>query len=112
MQTAMSSETKTAELPGIVYRTSCQNPGCGITFDLRITHQNAGLLSGMMACPRCRRRGGMLKLQGRLDNKLLAAKLVYRATGVASTADEDEPLFGEDQPCNSQIWLSARFYPG
>jgi hypothetical protein len=52
-----------------------------------------------MACPRCRRHGGMLKPQGRLGNKLLAAKLLYRTTGVASTlADEDAPLFGEDQP--------------
>ena len=52
----------------------------------------------MIACPRCRRHGGMLKPQRRLGNKLLAAKLLYRATGVASTlADEDEPLFGEDQ---------------
>jgi hypothetical protein len=25
MQTAMSTETKTAELPGVVYRTACQN---------------------------------------------------------------------------------------
>jgi hypothetical protein len=41
----------------------------------------------------------MLKPQGRLGNKLLAAKLLYRATGVTSTlADEDAPLFGEDQP--------------
>jgi hypothetical protein len=30
---------------------------------------------------------------------LFAAKLLYRATGVASTrADEEEPLFGENQP--------------
>src|SRR5205823_11572237 len=29
MQTAMSSETKSAERPGVVYRTVCQNPGCG-----------------------------------------------------------------------------------
>jgi len=41
----------------------------------------------------------MLKPQGRLGNKLFAAKLLYRATGVVSTrADEEEPLFGEDQP--------------
>jgi hypothetical protein len=41
----------------------------------------------------------MLKPQGRLGNKLFGAKLLYRATGVASTrADEEEPLFGEDRP--------------
>jgi hypothetical protein len=99
MQTAMSTETKATERPGVVYRTACQNPGCGATIDLRITPQNASLLSGTMACPRCRRHGGMLKPQGRLGKKLFAAKLLYRTTGVASTrADEDEPLFGEDQP--------------
>ena len=98
MQTAITAETKTAERLGVVYRTVCQNPGCGATFDLRITPQNASLLSGTMACPRCRRHGGMLKPQGRLGNKLFAAKLLYRATGVASTSAEDEgPLFGEDR---------------
>jgi hypothetical protein len=99
MQTAMSTGIKTSERPGITYRTVCQNPGCGAIFDLRIAPENASLLSGTMACPRCRRHGGMLKPQGRLGNKLLAAKLLYRATGVAWTlADEDAPLFGEDQP--------------
>src|ERR1700692_1177582 len=84
MQTPINTETKTGDRPGIVYRTLCQNPGCGASFDLRITPQNASLLSGTMACPRCRRHGGMLKPQGRLGNKLFAAKLLYRATGVAS----------------------------
>jgi hypothetical protein len=99
MQTPMRTKTKSAERPSVVYRTICQNPGCGASFDLRITPQNASLLSGTMPCPRCRRRGGMLKPQGRLGNKLFGAKLLYRATGVASTrADEEEPLFGEDQP--------------
>jgi hypothetical protein len=94
MQTAMSTGIKTSERPGITYRTVCQNPGCGAIFDLRIAPENASLLSGTMACPRCRRRGGMLKSQGRLASKLFAAKLLYRATGVASTrADEEEPLF-------------------
>lgn len=97
MQTAMTS--KTTERPGVVYRTVCQNPGCGATFDLRITPENASLLSGTLACPRCRRHGGMLKPQGRLGNKLFGAKLVFRATGVAySRADEEEPLFDEEQP--------------
>ncbi|HLK85458.1 MAG TPA: hypothetical protein VKT27_03050 [Candidatus Binataceae bacterium] len=99
MQTAMNTESKASERPGVVYRTVCQNPGCGATFDLRITPENASLLSGTMPCPRCRRRGGMLKPQGRLGHKLFAAKLLYRATGVAPTRAEDEgPLFGEEQP--------------
>jgi hypothetical protein len=40
----------------------------------------------------------MLKPQGRQGNKLFAAKLVFRATGVPSRVDDEEPLFGEDQP--------------
>jgi len=32
----------------------------------------------------------MLKPQGRLGNKLFAAKLVYRVTGVAPRIEEDE----------------------
>src|ERR1700746_3288256 len=75
---------------GVVYRTTCQNPGCGHTFDLRITPANASLLSGTMACPRCRRHGGMLKPQGRLGNKLFSAKLVFRMTGVGPRIDEDD----------------------
>jgi hypothetical protein len=75
---------------GVVYRTVCQNPGCGHTFDLKVTPANASLLSGTMACPRCRRHGGMLKPQGRLGNKLFSAKLVFRLTGAAPRIDEDE----------------------
>jgi hypothetical protein len=75
---------------GVVYRTACQNPGCGHSFDLRITPENAGLLSRMIACPRCHRHGGMLKSQGRIGNKLFSAKLVFRMTGVAPRVDEDD----------------------
>jgi hypothetical protein len=75
---------------GVVYRTTCQNSGCNHTFDLRVTPANASLLSGTMACPRCRRHGGMLKPQGRLGNKLFSAKLVFRLTGVVPRFDEDE----------------------
>src|ERR1035437_8164925 len=50
MQTAVSrNESKTTGSPGVVYRTICQNPGCGFKFDLKITPQNASLLSGTMA---------------------------------------------------------------
>jgi hypothetical protein len=50
------------------------------------------MLSGTIACPRCRRHGGMLKPQGRLANKLFSAKLIFRLTGVAPRADEDDAL--------------------
>ncbi len=94
MQTATTKEARSSEKPGVVYRTVCQNPGCGATFDLRITPENAGLLSGTIACPRCRRHGGMLKPQGRLGNKLFAAKLVFRVANVAYSRADDEDLFG------------------
>jgi len=92
MQTApVTHEThKNKSDGGVVYRTTCQNPGCNHTFDLRVTPANASLLSGTIACPRCRRHGGMLKPQGRLGNKLFSAKLVFRLTGVAPRFDEDE----------------------
>jgi hypothetical protein len=82
---------------GVVYRTACQNPGCGHTFDLRITPENAGLLSGTMPCPQCRRHGGMLKREGRLGDRLFSAKLVFRLTGVAPRADEDEAYSGASE---------------
>ncbi len=98
MHTATAKhETTAGNGRGIVYRTTCQNPGCGVTFDLRITAENAGLLSGSMACPRCRRHGGFLKPQGRIGDKLFAAKLLFRLTGVGPSAREDEDLFEESR---------------
>lgn len=91
--TASRESNRSQTEGGVVYRTVCQNPGCGHSFDLRITASNAGVLSGSMPCPRCHRRGGMLKSLGRLGNKVIAAKLVFRLTGVAPAADDDEPLF-------------------
>jgi hypothetical protein len=86
----MQQLNQNLESPGVVYRTSCENPGCGHTFDLRITAKEAGLLGGTMACPRCRRHGGMLKRLGRLDNRLFVAKLVFRSIGSGTTAPGEE----------------------
>ena len=83
------------DLPGIVYRTACQNPGCGHTFDLRITPENATLLSGTMACPRCRRHGGILKPAGRLGDKLFAAKLTYKLVGVDYRSPDERDLLSD-----------------
>lgn len=85
-----TSATAKKSQPGVIYRTVCQNPGCGHTFDLQITPQTASMLSGPIACPRCRRHGGMLKSQGRIGDKLFGAKLVYRLTGVAPRPDEED----------------------
>jgi hypothetical protein len=92
MQTEIANNTTrgTKSEGGIVYRTACQNPGCGHSFELRITPQNASVLSGTLACPHCHRHGGMLKPQGRIAAKLFAAKLVYRLTGVAPRPDDDD----------------------
>jgi hypothetical protein len=94
MQTAVSRhESRRTSNPGIVYRTVCQNPGCGFKFDLRITPENASLLSGPMACPHCKRHGGQLKSQGRISEKSFAAKLSFRPTGVGPTrSDDDEAI--------------------
>ena len=96
MLTASPSASSRTGNPGIVYQTTCQNPGCGFSFELRITPQNAGLLGGTMACPRCHRHGGMLKPQGRLGQGVFAAKLIFRAANVAVARPEDEgDLFEE-----------------
>ena len=94
MQTVVSRhESRTTGNKGIIYRTVCQNPGCGFKFDLRITPENASLLSGSTACPHCKRHGGQLKSQGRISEKLFAAKLLFRAAGVGPTrSDDDETI--------------------
>ncbi len=94
MQVAVSKpETRNGNTKGVVYRTLCQNPGCGYAFDLRVTPETAGLLSGPIACPRCRRHGGSLKPLGRLADKLFAAKLMFRGTAVVSERAEEEDAF-------------------
>lgn len=77
---------------GITYRVACQNPGCGHAFDLRITAKEAGILAALIACPRCRRRGGILKGAGRIGDKVLSAKLIFKVTGVGPTDVEGDLL--------------------
>lgn len=85
MQPALSRhESRTIGNRQIVYRTVCRNPACGFKFDLKITPENAGLLSGPLACPHCRRHGGQLKSQGRIGEKLFAAQLFFRAIGTGA----------------------------
>ena len=90
MQTAVSRhESGTTDSQGIIYRTVCRNPGCGFKFDLRITRENASLLGGSIACPHCKRHGGQLKSEGRIGDKLFAAKLSFRPTGLGPTHGND-----------------------
>lgn len=93
MQVAVKKQ-ETRDGKGVVYRTKCQNPGCGHTFDLRITPENAGILGGPMACPRCRRHGGMLKSEGRIGDKLFAARLVFRMISTSVSSNEEEETAG------------------
>ncbi|MFZ0890436.1 MAG: hypothetical protein WA005_18500 [Candidatus Binataceae bacterium] len=97
MNTAVNKPETSSDNTGIVYRTVCQNPGCGFIFDLRITPKNAGLLGGTIACARCRRHGGMLKPTGRLGDKLYSAKLVFKAAniGYISRNEDEGDLFSE-----------------
>jgi hypothetical protein len=90
MQVVATRHESNSAAQGVVYRTTCQNPGCGFKFDLRITPENAGLLGGTMPCPRCHRHGGMLKRDGRLGDRLFGAKLVFRSIGTTHGPSEDE----------------------
>jgi hypothetical protein len=92
--TTTKQETRNGTSKGLVYRTTCHNPGCGFTFDLRITPETVGMLSGPIACPRCRRHGGSLKSQGKIGDKLFAAKLIFRVMGTAPAASDDEDSYG------------------
>lgn len=76
--------------PGIVYRVSCENPGCGHTFDLHITAKDVGLLGGTLACPHCRRHGGILKPTGRLERKIFSARLTFKLSGSNPGAPGEE----------------------
>ena len=96
MQTATATKQETRTSKGVVYRTTCHNPGCGFTFDLRITPETVSMLSGPIACPRCRRHGGSLKPQGRIGDKLFGAKLMFKVIGTASVATDDDDAYGAD----------------
>ena len=96
MQTSSMTkqDTRNATAKGVVYRTTCHNPGCGFSFDLRITPETVGLLSGPIACPRCRRHGGSLKPLGRIGDKLFAARLIFRVMGTGPASSDDEDGYG------------------
>jgi hypothetical protein len=89
-QIHMQTLTEEHKGRGIVYRIACQNPGCGHTFDLRITAREAGMLAGTIACPRCTRHGGILKPTGRLGDKMFAARLIFKSTGVGPSLPGEE----------------------
>jgi len=65
-------------LPLVIYKTRCENPGCGFDFNLRIGHANVGLLCRRLACPRCGRPGGLLKRVQRIADRIFSARLQFR----------------------------------
>ena len=73
--------------PAVVYQTVCQNPGCGNTFELRVTARDTRTLAGNISCPRCRRPGGSLKTYGRLAPQVFSAKLIFKRQRSAETAN-------------------------
>jgi hypothetical protein len=77
---------------GVIYKTVCENPGCGFGFDLRINRTNIGLLGRHLACPRCRRPGGSLKRDQRLGDRLFSSRLQFRNPRAERGLDaESEP---------------------
>ena len=62
----------------VVYETVCENPGCGFWFELKINRANIGLLGRRLACPRCRRTGGLLKREQRLGARTFSSRLQFR----------------------------------
>jgi hypothetical protein len=52
--------------------------------------EEAGMLAGTAACPRCGRHGGMLKPRGRLGYKVFSAKLIFEPTGIGPTLPDEE----------------------
>jgi hypothetical protein len=65
-------------LPSIIYRTRCENPGCGFDFNLTIGRANVGLLCRRLACPGCGRPGGLLKRVQRIADRIFSARLQFR----------------------------------
>ena len=73
----------------MIYRTVCENPGCGHAFDLSITRSNLGVLSSRMACPRCHRPGGALKRDQRIGATGCSCRAFCFQESEASDSDEE-----------------------
>ena len=80
---------------GITYRVKCQNPGCDHVFTLQVTAKEVGLLSSNIACPQCRRPGGLLRRNGRLGDKISSADLTFKRIGVDEVREEERETFSQ-----------------
>jgi hypothetical protein len=93
-QKTLKTKTKSPESgSSVVFKTICENPGCGNTFELKIMPSHVGVLAGGVSCSRCRRPAGSLKICGRLAAGIFAAKLVFRRQ---RRADSSENVSRED----------------
>src|SRR5690349_18871021 len=77
--TRRQSNDRTANC-GIICKTVCGNPGCGYGFELTVNPANVGLLGRRLACPVCRRPGGMLQRMHRLGARTFSSRLQFSET--------------------------------
>jgi hypothetical protein len=77
---ATASKIQYSSAPGegeAIYRTVCENPGCGHTFDLSFTRLNLGVLGSRIACPRCHRPGGALNRDQSIGDGVFLSRLMF-----------------------------------
>lgn len=73
----------------IICKTVCGNPGCGFGFELTVNRANVGLLGQRLACPVCRRPGGILQRMRRLGARTFSSRLQFgQASPAALEADD------------------------
>jgi hypothetical protein len=77
MKTQGRGVAQNHDFRAIIYRITCQNAGCNSSFELVITRENIGLLGQTLACPKCTRRGGVLKRDTPLSKGSVRAKLTF-----------------------------------
>jgi hypothetical protein len=65
----------------IICKTVCGNPGCGFGFELTVNRANIGLLGRRLACPICRRPGGILQRMRRLGDRTFSSRLQFGEYG-------------------------------
>ncbi len=76
---------------GVSYVVTCQNRGCGYTFEIRVTPSNVNVLASTLACPHCGRRGGVLERGERCGPRSFTARLVFKERPtLANPLDEED----------------------
>lgn len=78
---------------GIICKTVCGNPGCGFGFELTVNRANISLLGQRLACPVCRRPGGILQRMRRLGARTFSSRLQF---GGSSSGESSPAAFEAD----------------